>query len=64
MARGAKVKKRRATVGATSHVENLNEFLTATQKIELLPKDIQDEIIQLQYRWSDELDMKAEIWTM
>jgi len=51
-------------VGATSHVENLNEFLTATQKIELLPKDIQDEIIQLQYRWSDELDMKAEIWTM
>jgi hypothetical protein len=54
----------RATVGATSHVENLNEFLAAAQKIELLPKDIQDEIIQLQYRWSDELDRKAEIWTM
>ncbi len=54
----------RATVGATSHVENLNEFLAAAEKIELLPKDIQDEIIQLQYRWSDELDRKAEIWTM
>jgi hypothetical protein len=54
----------RATVGATSRTENLNEFLIATENIELLPKDIQDEIIQLQYRWSDELDMKAEIWSM
>jgi hypothetical protein len=54
----------RATVGATSHIENLNEFLNAAQKIELLPKDIQDEIVQLQYRWSDELDMQAEIWTL
>lgn len=54
----------RATVGSTSHLENLNEFLIAAKKIELLPKDIQDEIIQLQYRWSDELDMKAEHWTM
>jgi hypothetical protein len=54
----------RATVGATSQVENLNEFLLAAENIELLPRDIQDEIIQLQYRWSDELDRKAEIWTM
>ena len=54
----------RATVGATSRLENLNEFLSAAQKIELLPKDITDEIIQLQYRWSDEMDMKAEQWTM
>ena len=54
----------RATVGATSRIENLNEFLLAAENIELLPKDIQDEIIQLQHRWSDELDMKAEIWTM
>ena len=54
----------RATVGATSRLENLKEFLAATEKIELLPKDIQDEIVQLQYRWSDELDMKAELWTM
>jgi predicted aldo/keto reductase-like oxidoreductase len=54
----------RATVGATSRLENLKEFVAAADKIELLPKDIQDEIVQLQYRWSDELDMKAEIWTM
>lgn len=51
-------------MGATSRLENLKEFLAATEKIELLPKDIQDEIVQLQYRWSDELDMKAELWTM
>ena len=54
----------RATVGSTSHLENLKEFLAAAEKIELLPKDIQDEIIQLQYRWSDELDIKAEPWIM
>ena len=54
----------RATVGATSHVENLNEFLSAAQNIELLPKDIVDEIVGLHFRWSDELDRKAEIWSM
>jgi aryl-alcohol dehydrogenase-like predicted oxidoreductase len=54
----------RATVGSTSHLENLNEFLAAAKKIELLPADIQNEIVQLQYRWSDELDMKAELWTL
>jgi predicted aldo/keto reductase-like oxidoreductase len=54
----------RATVGSTSHIENLNEFLTAAKKIEPLPREIQDEITQLQSRWSDELDMKAEPWTM
>lgn len=57
-------KQVRATVGATSHVENLTEFLSAAKQIEPLPQDIQDEIIKLQYRWSDELDMKAEKWTM
>ena len=54
----------RATVGSTSHIENLNEFLSAAQNIELLPKAIMDEIIQLHFRWSDELDMKAEQWSM
>jgi len=54
----------RATVGATSHIENLNEFLSTAQDIELLPKDIVDEILQLHHRWSDELDMKAEHWSM
>jgi predicted aldo/keto reductase-like oxidoreductase len=54
----------RATVGATGRLENLKEFLDVAKKIEPLPEDIQNEIIQLHYRWSDELDMKAEQWTM
>ncbi len=54
----------RATVGSTSQVDRLNEFLKAAQDLEPLPADIQHEIMQLQYRWSDELDMKAEEWTL
>ena len=54
----------RATVGSTSRLENLNEFLTAAQNVQPLPAEIQNEIVQLQYRWSDELDMRAEPWTM
>jgi predicted aldo/keto reductase-like oxidoreductase len=54
----------RATVGATSKLENLREFLGATENIESLPEDIVNEITQLHYRWSDEYDMKTEIWTI
>jgi len=54
----------RATVGATSRLENLQEFLNAAQHIEPLPKDLRDEITQLHSRWSEELDMKAETWTL
>lgn len=54
----------RATVGATSRLENLQEFLAAAQRIEPLPQDLIDEIVNLHYRWSDELDMKAELWSM
>ena len=54
----------RATVGSTSRLENLREFLSAAQNIEPLPTDIVDEIVQLHYRWSDQLDMHAEHWTM
>jgi hypothetical protein len=54
----------RATVGATSKLENLEEFLAAARNIEPLPADIIDEIVKLHYRWSDELDMKAERWSM
>ena len=43
----------RATVGATSRLENLEEFLSAAQNIKPLPVDIVDEIVQLHYRWSD-----------
>lgn len=54
----------RATVGATSRTENLQEFLSAAQGIHPLPQNIIDEITQLHYRWSDELDMHAEHWSM
>jgi hypothetical protein len=54
----------RATVGATSRLENLKEFLAAAEKIEPLPEDILLEITRLHDRWSDEFDRKAEIWTM
>ena len=54
----------RATVGATSHVENLKEFLTASQHLQPLPAELVEQIIQLHRRWSDELDMKAEIWSL
>ena len=56
----------RATVGATSNVENLKEFLSAAaaRNIAPLPADIVEEVVKLQYRWSEELDMKAEHWSM
>jgi predicted aldo/keto reductase-like oxidoreductase len=54
----------RATVGSTSRVENLEEFLFSARKIKPLPDEIRDEIVRLQYRWSDETDMKAELWSM
>ncbi len=54
----------RATVGATSRRENLEEFLAAAKNSEPLPTDIVKEIIKLHYRWSDELDIHAEHWTM
>jgi len=54
----------RATVGATSRIENLNEFLTAAKAIKSLPQDIMEEIKALQERWSDEVDVKAELWSM
>jgi len=53
-----------ATVGSTCHAENLNEFLNATHDIRPLPTDIIEEIVRLQYRWSEETDMKAELWSM
>jgi hypothetical protein len=54
----------RATVGATSKLENLREFLASAQNVEPVADDIRDEITRLHYRWSDELDRKAEHWSM
>ena len=53
------------TVGATSREANLNEFLnTRRDQVEPLPADIHHEILKLQRKWSDEVDIKAEPWTM
>ena len=53
-----------ATVGSTSKIENLNEFLVAQNNVEPLPREIVQEIETLQVQWSDELDIHAEPWTM
>ena len=54
----------RATVGATSRPDNLQEFLSAAKNIQPLAPDITDEISALQRRWSDEVDLLAEPWSM
>ena len=53
-----------ATVGSTVHPENLIDYINATKDIKPLPMDIVEEILRLQYRWSEETDMKAELWSM
>jgi Aldo/keto reductase family len=53
-----------ATVGASGHINNLNNFLQVTTAIQPLPQEIMGEIFALQNRWSDELDIHAEPWTM
>jgi hypothetical protein len=54
----------RATVGATCRAGNFQELLAMQKKDEPLPPAIQSEILKLQQRWSDELDMRAEPWSM
>ena len=54
----------KATVGSTSKLENLNEFLSSKENIVPLPKNIISEIEALHFKWSDELDIHAEPWTM
>ena len=54
----------RATVGATSRPENFKEFLLAKENLQPLPADIVNEIVKLQYRWSDDTDIHAEPWSM
>ncbi|MGE5805093.1 MAG: aldo/keto reductase [Ignavibacteria bacterium] len=54
----------KATVGSTARIENLNEFLSVKDNIKPLAKSIIKEIQALHYRWSDELDIHAEPWTM
>ncbi|RPH37874.1 hypothetical protein EHM92_01550 [bacterium] len=53
-----------ATVGASGKIGHLEEFLQAMKNIQPLPEDIVRDILALHYRWSDELDTRAEPWTM
>jgi len=53
-----------ATVGATSNPERFKEFIEAAKDIKPLPDEIVKEIVTLHHRWSDELDVKAEPWSM
>jgi predicted aldo/keto reductase-like oxidoreductase len=54
----------KATVGSTSKVENLNEFLAAKDNLAPLPESIVREMEALHEIWSDELDIHAEPWRM
>jgi aryl-alcohol dehydrogenase-like predicted oxidoreductase len=55
----------RASVGATSRPERLNEFLAASKSpIEPLPAAIQRQLVELHYRWSEATDVRAEPWSM
>ena len=53
-----------ASVGSTGRLENLEEYLRVKENITSLPDEIVQEIVKLHYRWSDELDIHAEPWTM
>lgn len=54
----------RATVGSTSKAENFQQFLLASENVEPLANEIVDQIVKLQYRWSDEEDMSALPWSI
>lgn len=53
-----------ATVGSTSRTEGLTELLAHAQNPQPLPSDIVDEILALQRRWSADVDVHAEPWSM
>lgn len=54
----------KATVGSTSKIDNLNEFLAAKENTKPLPEGTMREIEVLQHRWSDEFDSHAEPGSM
>lgn len=54
----------RATVGSSGRLEGLNGFLAEMGDTTPLPAAIQEAVIKLQYRWSDETDVHAEPWSM
>ena len=53
-----------ATVGSTSRPEHLTELLEQSSRVETLDPELVEEISALQRRWSDEVDVHAEPWSM
>ncbi|EDY84882.1 hypothetical protein VDG1235_4516 [Verrucomicrobiia bacterium DG1235] len=56
----------KATIGSASKKANLDELLKFEKMdtVPPLPEDVVAEICALQRRWSEEVDVKAEPWTM
>jgi len=54
-----------ATVGSSGRSSHFQKFIAAASgEIKPLSQDIVDAIVNLQYRWSDELDVTVEPWSM
>ena len=54
-----------STVGSTSRSENLNDFVNIRlEEVQPLPVEIHEELLDLQRKWSDDVDRHAEPWTM
>ena len=53
-----------ASVGSTSRPEHLEELLAQSRSTETLDPALVEELTALQRRWSDEVDVRAEPWTM
>ncbi len=53
-----------STVGSTSRPEHLDELITASQGSDGLDPEVLAELEALHRRWSDEVDVHAEPWTM
>ncbi len=53
-----------STVGSTSRPEHLDELITASQGSGSLDPEVLAELEALHRRWSDEVDVRAEPWTM
>ena len=53
-----------STVGSASRIANLDELVDTSKRLEPLEGGIIDELFALQRRWSDEVDVLAEPWTM
>ena len=54
-----------STVGSTARSNNLEDFLSnRLEDVEPLPSEIQEELLKLQRKWSDDVDRHAAPWTM